>query len=169
MSKKKSNIIPFLAIFIAIGIILAIFLPTIVGGIRDSNINTPQGNGIKYYTSSTGGNVDIGVFFITPIMDNNDDLVFDVQLNTHSVDLSIYKQLTNFLELRTEGNVIIKDGFIWEVDKEESHHVRGTLKIKNNYNGSPIYSENTDYLSLVFKGIGGITEREHLYKEGTLR
>ncbi|SNS08969.1 hypothetical protein SAMN05446037_10042 [Anaerovirgula multivorans] len=183
MSKKKNKIFPVLAIIIAGGLILTLLFPTILE-ILDSNSNelsllsqekqtietqeSPTKNAAKYYTTSTGGNIEIGVFFKNPLIDNNDNLVFDIALNTHSVDLAQYKELNNFIELKTEDDVIIKDELIWKADKEDSHHMSGTLKIKNSYNGNPIYTENTEYLNLVFRNIGSINEREHIYKGNTL-
>ncbi|AOY77751.1 hypothetical protein [Clostridium formicaceticum] len=183
MSKKKTNILPILAVIIAGIVMLTIFLPAIFEIPGRNNNDTSllsqekqatetkenaTKNVAKYYTSSIGGNIEIGVIFKNPLMDNNDDLVFDVVLNTHSVDLTKYKELSNFLELKTEDNMIIRDGFIWEADNEDSHHMSGVLKIKNSYDGKPIYTENTNYLNLIFKNIGDITEREHIYKDDTV-
>lgn len=183
MSKKKTKIIPLLAIITASVIILTIFLPTVSGVLGRNNNNKsllPQENQpseplenltknpADYYTTSGGGNIEIGVLFKNPIMDNHDDLLFDIVLNTHSIDLSKYKALDSFLELRTENNVTITDGFIWEAEVEDTHHIRGVLKVKNSYNDEPIYTENTNYLNLVFRDIGGINEREHIYKDATL-
>lgn len=181
MKKKKTKILSALAMIVAVGFILNILFPTVIGilsnndsksSIQEKQATATQESTVKneltYYTRSTAGNIEIGVFFRNPLLENTDDLVFDIAFNTHSVDLSKYKDLSNFLELRIVEGIVIKDGIDWEVAQADNHHISGTLRIKNNYNGKPIYSENTKYLNLVFKNIG-INEREHIYEGNTLK
>lgn len=123
----------------------------------------------KYLTYSEGGNVNIGVIFMNPISKDLDTLEFMVMLDTHSEDLARYKELNKFVELRTDNGLVVTEGFVWEAESDEGHHVSGSLKIKNSYKGKPILDSNTGYLKLVFKNIASVKEREHVYQDDTLR
>lgn len=122
-----------------------------------------------YLTFSNKGNVDIGIIFMNPITGDNENLVFMVMLNTHSVDLSQYDKLTDFIELQTDTGMIAGKNFEWAESSTESHHVNGILKIKNSFEGTPIFTDDTKYLKLIFKDIGAEGEREHLYQGEKLR
>lgn len=121
----------------------------------------------KYYTVSSGGNVDVGVIFKNPLTGETKDLVFEVMLNTHSVDLGKYKELQKYVELQVDEKIIITEGFTWE-SEGEGHHMSGLLRLKNEYNGEPILTNNTTQIKLILKNVE-IESREHIYKEDTLR
>jgi hypothetical protein len=189
VNKKKSKFLPIIAIVVVGAFIFTMLLPTIFAALGTEKGSLPEwsqnkkdtlqqansieagptGNEAKYFTSSKGGNVDVGVIFMNPIVSNEDYLVFKVMLNTHSVDLTKYSNLNKFVELQVSDNVVIKDGFIWESESNEGHHISGTLKVKNDYNGKPILTDDTEYLKLIFKNIADVKEREHIYKKDTLR
>lgn len=109
----------------------------------------------------------MGVIFENPLTGETKDLVFEVMLNTHSVDLGKYKELQKYVELQVDEKIIITDGFTWE-NEGEGHHMSGLLRLKNEYNGEPILTNNTTQIKLILKNIE-IESREHIYKEDTLR
>ena len=90
-------------------------------------------------------------------------------INTHSVDLAQYDELTDFVKLQTDKGLTIIDNFDWTKETGDSHHVTGILKIENIYDGTPLFDNNTEYLKLVFKNIVEVDVREHLYQDETLR
>lgn len=106
---------------------------------------------------------------MNPISKDQDTLEFIVILDTHSEDLSQYKELGKFVELKSDDGITITDGFVWEAESDEGHHVSGSLKIKNSYKEKPIFDNNTRYLKLIFKNIAGVKAVEHVYQGDTLR
>ncbi|WHH59996.1 hypothetical protein [Petroclostridium sp. X23] len=183
MAKRKSNALAITAVVVLIAFGLTMLMPIVFAAFNkdakdipvpkqtdndSSQQNTTQNNEAKYFTSSNGGNVDIGVIFMNPIEKDETDLVFKVMLNTHSVDLSDYSELNKYVKLKTK-EITIEDGFVWDSDSSDGHHISGTLKIKNQYDGKPILDDKTEYIKLVFKNIAGVKEREHVYTKETLR
>lgn len=123
----------------------------------------------KYMTISQEGNIDIGVNYLTPITGDTDTLTFEVILGTHSVDLTEFSDVRKYVEIRTDTGVLINDGFEWELQSGESHHISGLLKIKNEIEGNPIVGPDTKSFKLVFKNIPDKSEREHVYEGEKLK
>ncbi|MDK2934418.1 MAG: hypothetical protein PWP27_2228 [Clostridiales bacterium] len=187
MSKKRNKLLAIIAVVVVGAFIFTMLLPTLSAPFIDKDDNVPvalqdkennsqqdnpktkANNEAKYFTSSIGGNVDVGVLFLNPLVNDTDNVLFNVMLNTHSVDLTKYEELAKYVELQIDEDIIIKDGFIWEGENQNGHHISGTLKIKNDYEGAPIFDDNTKSLKLVFKNIAGVKERVHIYKGDTLR
>ncbi|MGE4283535.1 MAG: hypothetical protein AB7G87_07395, partial [Clostridia bacterium] len=183
VTKRKNKTLVIIAVIVAVVFLLAMIMPIVfaIFSNETKDITVPrqannnrlekddtQNNEAKYFTRSTGGNVDIGVIFMNPNQKTSGDLVFKVMINTHSVDLSKYNELSKYVELRT-NETIIKDQFIWDSESSEGHHVNGILKVKKQYNGKPVLGDKTEYMKLVFKEIAGVPEREHVYTKETLR
>ncbi len=121
----------------------------------------------KYITFSNEGNIDIIVDYLSPRNGDIDNLGFDISLGTHTVDSS-YKDISKYIELRTDKGVIINDGFEWELKNNDIHHINGVLTIKNNYNENEIINSETEFFSLVFRDVGTSGERVHLYDDDKL-
>jgi hypothetical protein len=117
------------------------------------------------------GNVEIQVLYLNPIQKiDNEKLIFQIALNTHSVDLSNY-DITKKVVLEDSSGRTIKDGFYWEpVHGNQSHHLMGILvvpiKAKGQRNKFPSGSDNTDWIKLTIKGIPQIEIREFLWDKG---
>lgn len=77
----------------------------------------------KYVTISQEGNIDIGVNYLNPKTGDKDTLTFEVILGTHSIDLTEYKDIRKYVELRTDTGVVISDGFEWTLESSESHDI----------------------------------------------
>lgn len=122
----------------------------------------------KYITFSNEGNIDIIVDYLSPRNGDIDNLEFDISLGTHTGDLSSYKDISKYLELRTDKGIIINDGFEWELKNNDIHHINGVLTIKNNYNENEIINSGTEFFSLVFRDVGTSGERVHLYNDSKL-
>lgn len=169
-SRNKKIILIFTASIIFVAAIL--FLNKGISVQKSNIVNEGRNAEIKkdkYFTSSDGGNIEVGVVFKNPITKNNENLEFQVELNTHSVDLSEYKELNKFVSLEINDRTIIDKGFVWESDSEGGHHISGILKIKNTYNGKPILNNETKSVKLIFKNIGGVETRQHVYQSNTLK
>lgn len=123
----------------------------------------------QYITISQKGNIDIIVNYLNPVIGSNDVLTFEVSLGTHSIDLTEYKDIRKFVELRTDIGEVVTEGFEWDVENAESHHINGSLKIKNNIEGKPIVGQDTKSFKLIFKDIPDEGEREHLYEGEKLK
>jgi flagellar basal body-associated protein FliL len=123
----------------------------------------------KYITFSENGNIEIIVNYMSPVNKDQDNLTFEVLLDTHSVDLSKYVDIRKYVELRTDAGITIKDGFEWNLENKEAHHISGILKVKNNIDGKPVVGSDTKSFKLVFKNIGETGEREHVYQGDSLK
>lgn len=124
---------------------------------------------VKYMTISQKGNIDIAVNYLNPVSGAKDTLAFEVLLGTHSINLTEYKDIRKYVELRTDTGVVVTEGFEWDVENAENHHISGILKIKNDIDGKPIIGQETKSFKLVFKNIPDASEREHLYEGEKLR
>ncbi|HYE10338.1 MAG TPA: hypothetical protein VEF53_09175, partial [Patescibacteria group bacterium] len=128
-------------------------------------------NGItlpKYITFSNDDNIDIIVNYMSPVNKDKDNLTFNILIDTHSVDLTNYVDISKYVELRTDAGIVISDGFEWDLENGEGHHISGILRIKNNMEGNSVVDSNTKSFSLVFKNIADTREREHIYEGGNL-
>lgn len=124
---------------------------------------------VKYMTISQDGNVDVVVNYLNPVIGSSDFLVFEVSLGTHSIDLTEFKDIRKFVELRTDTGVVVTEGFEWDVENAGNHHITGTLKITNIIDDKPIIGQDTKSFKLVFKNIPDESEREHLYEGDKLK
>lgn len=152
---KKIFIVLILALIVGIGVLK-------LGSEKMTFQEVTRNSKKSSLTVSDDGYIRLDVLFDNSEAKDKEELEFEISLNTHTEDLSKYYYLDKFIELRV-GEISIKDGFIWEI-YGRGHHVLGTLKIKNSYQGEQIWDENTQELKLIFKNIGDMKEREHWYK-----
>lgn len=84
-------------------------------------------------------------------------LSFTIALNTHSVDLDGY-DLSQLALLRTDqGREVLPSS--WDAPKG-GHHRQGTLTFPaTTADGRPVVAAGTQYIELVIKGVGGVSER----------
>ena len=125
-------------------------------------------NASKYVTVSDGGNVKITVTLMNPVEKNENDLVFNVMFETHAVDLTAYKNLGKFVQLQSD-DISVADGFTFKVDNDDSHHLSGTLKVKNSFNGKPLLTDSTKSLKLTFNNVADVPKRDHVYAGDALK
>lgn len=126
-------------------------------------------NSVKYMTISQNGNIDIIVTYLNPVIGSSDVLTFEISLGTHSVSLSKYKDIRKYAQLITDTGIVISEGFEWDLQNSEDHHISGILKIKNDIDGKLIVGDNTKSFKLVFKNIPDTSEREHIYEVEKLK
>lgn len=126
-------------------------------------------NAVKYMTISQNGNIDIFVNYLNPSIGSKEVLTFEVSLGTHSVSLSKYRDIRKYVELVLDTGIVVSEGFEWELQNEEDHHISGILKIKNDIEGKSIAEEGTKSFKLVFKNIPDRSEREHIYEGEKLK
>lgn len=107
------------------------------------------------------------VAFINPLQKNKEELVFKVALNTHSVDLSGYK-IDQLAAFKNSEGLAVKEGFVWIPESDSSHHRSGYLKLPaKTKGGTPLISENTEYIILEIRGIE--TDREFRWEKEILQ
>jgi hypothetical protein len=86
----------------------------------------------------------------------NGDLIFQIDVDNHSVDLSKL-DLTQGTTLIVDGTKRITDGFRW-AKKGAGHHVSGVLSLPNrDTDGGPLVTRATKEVVLEINGIGGVT------------
>lgn len=151
-------------------IILSIFVVAIFvagfflwNGLKNSNQETSQqasenkvGSQVDenaLVRSNEGGSVSMDVTFENPVTKEKDSLVFEVAMNTHSVNLDTY-DLAKLAVLKTS------DGREFTNFTKETqgmgHHKTISLKIKN----KGIITPKTKSLTLVLKDVAGVPSRE---------
>lgn len=103
--------------------------------------------------TSTGRAVTLDVAFLSPLQKNENELVFKVYLNTHSVDLSGFN-VDRLATFRNSEGLEIEEGFTWVSERDSSHHRSGYLKIPSKTReGASLITGKTDYIILEVKGI----------------
>lgn len=86
----------------------------------------------------------------------NGDLVFEIDVDNHSVDLSTL-DLTQGTALVVDGTKRITEGFRWK-KQGAGHHVSGVLSLPNrDKDGGPLVTRATKEVVLEINGIGGRT------------
>lgn len=71
--------------------------------------------------------VTVKIALVNPIAEVGSDLTFELNLDTHSVDLSTYDILAN-VSISTESDLYLTgDDLVWEGASEDSHHRSGLL------------------------------------------
>lgn len=104
------------------------------------------------------GEISIETTFL-PQESSNDQLVFEIEMNTHTGDLSPYEM--NKLAQISFGNIIHTKGeFNWEWQEEDSHHMVGVLIWKGKV-------ANGD-LTLELRNIDNVNKRTFIWKEKDL-
>ncbi len=104
--------------------------------------------------TTSGAAITVAATFLNPTQKPEaDQLVFQIALDTHSVDLLQY-DLTKLAVLRTSEGLAVTQGFTWEPQEESSHHRAGLLKVAASLAGKPLITQDTKYLELELKDIG---------------
>lgn len=90
---------------------------------------------------------------ITPLLEKNNEesYVFQVEMNTHSVDLSQF-DLNNLTEISIGQNEEV-GRITWEPSTNESHHTEGYIKVNGNW------KSDFRFLELKIYNINGIKSR----------
>lgn len=90
---------------------------------------------------------------VTPLLEKSDEenYVFLVEMNTHSVDLSEF-DLDNLTEISIGQNEEVGT-ITWEPSTTESHHTEGYIKVNGNWNSE------FPFLELKLNNINGIKSR----------
>lgn len=84
-------------------------------------------------------------------------LVFEVVMDTHSVDLDGYDLMTLAVLRTDQGQEVKPSG--WDAPKG-GHHRRGTLAFPDKAaDGSPLIGPNTRTIELVIRDVAGVPER----------
>jgi len=120
-------------------------------------LNPPQAVDPNALTRrSDAASVTADITFRNPIdKAGQDELVFEVALNTHSVPLESY-DVANSIVLKNDQGKEVTQGFVWEPVSEASHHRSGIIKVKND----GILTEGTKFITLELKNLAGIPVRE---------
>lgn len=107
--------------------------------------------------SDSQGEVVIDATLI-PEDSSKDGLVFEIVMNTHSVDLTQY-DLTKISTLSFGSEGRASENFTWEPSSTDSHHIKGFLK----WSGS--VPKNSSLIQLELKDIDQVTSRIFAWKQ----
>ncbi len=103
--------------------------------------------------------VTVEVIYLNPIEKiEKGKLVFEVAMNTHSVDLDQYA-MEQISLLRDDKGMEMK-AIAWDGPAGGGHHRSGKLIFSDgDRSGKPLISPETKFIELIIKGIGGEKER----------
>jgi len=142
--------------------------------VNNSNTRQGQKDVVKFteeelLRSDQQGNVDVDVIFLNPLTEEKEkELVFEVMLNTHSVDLEKY-DLSKISVLKTSDGIRIEDGIEWRIESGSGHHITGLLKFPLYVNNRPILSKDTDYITIIIRNLDNIPERTFQWEKDYLK
>jgi hypothetical protein len=86
-------------------------------------------------------------------------LIFALNLDTHSVDLSGYR-VEQGATLVNDRNETLSSGFTWKANLESEHHRSGQLQVGNRTAaGRPFWASGTKLVRLELKNPGGLPVR----------
>lgn len=113
----------------------------------------PQASAPALTQVSEGGQVSVEVTWLGPAAGP----VFEVAMNTHSVDLDGY-DLAKLAVLRTDKGQEVRPSR-WDAPAG-GHHRRGTLAFPDKApDGGPLIGPNTAWIELVIRDVAGVPER----------
>ncbi len=103
--------------------------------------------------------VAIRVTFLNPIKKiTEEELIFEVRMNSHSVDLDDYKMEESTLLKDDNSNIYKPLG--WFNPGGGGHHRFGNIKFSSTgKDGSEIVGKETKQITLLIKGVAGVEER----------
>ncbi|MHC4103323.1 MAG: hypothetical protein ACYSR9_00175 [Planctomycetota bacterium] len=106
-----------------------------------------------------GGAVTVEVTYMNPIQNvAAGKLVFEVEMNTHSVDLESYT-IEKISLLRNDKGAVIQ-AQAWDKPEGGGHHRSGELVFSNtDDSGKPVVTSETKFIELVIKNLSGVKER----------
>lgn len=126
------------------------------GNTRPQATPDGQAQGLPLQAStqvSEGGQVSVEVTWLGPAAGP----VFEVAMNTHSVDLDGY-DLAKLAVLRTDKGQEVRPSR-WDAPAG-GHHRRGTLAFPDKApDGGPLIGPNTAWIELVIRDVAGVPER----------
>lgn len=113
---------------------------------------TTQVNKINNELTKTDNQGEVTIS-ITPLLEKSDEenYVFQVEMNTHSVDLSEF-DLNNLTEISIGQNEEV-GSITWEPSTTEGHHTEGYIKVNGNWKSDFLF------LELKLNNINGINSR----------
>lgn len=121
----------------------------------------------QFIRTNNQGSVDVGVVFKNLIEDDKDYLVFEVMLNTHSVDLDVI-EFEKLVKVGNDNGLVVNEGFIWEKTEGSGHHIFGNLIIPKMYKGKSVLDESVKVIELEINGLDGIESRKFTWKKDAL-
>ncbi|MGO1712451.1 MAG: hypothetical protein ACTH0B_02940, partial [Senegalia sp. (in: firmicutes)] len=119
-----------------------------------------------YIRSNRGGSVDIAIVLKNIVEDNDENLIFELMLNTHSVDLESV-EYENLVNLKTD-KINVDEGFSWQLTEGSGHHLSGELKLPKTYKGQNIIDNDTEFVEIEIKDLGGVESRKFLWEKDEL-
>ncbi|MDK2919236.1 MAG: hypothetical protein PWQ37_1969 [Candidatus Petromonas sp.] len=122
----------------------------------------------QFIRSDSQGFVDVGVLFKNLVEENKDYLIFEMMLNTHSVELDglDYAAMAN---LKNDKGLVVSEGFEWKKTEGSGHHIFGYLRVPKKYKGKYIVDDTTKFIELELKGLDSIDSRKFIWKENALQ
>ncbi|WP_432402473.1 hypothetical protein [Wukongibacter sp. M2B1] len=122
----------------------------------------------KFIRTNSQGRVDVGVLFTNLIEDSNDNLIFEIMLNTHSVDLDEI-DYAKLAKITNDSGLIVNEGFVWEKTEGRGHHIFGYLMVPKVYKGKSIIEDTTRIIELEIKELDDVESRKFIWEEEALK
>ncbi|EMT38809.1 hypothetical protein SAMN04244560_02462 [Thermoanaerobacter thermohydrosulfuricus] len=139
---------------------------TAAGNSKTVKASTTKINPQDLLITNDEGDISIGISYMNPIQDDKDNLVFQVFLDNHQVDLSKLDLSGKVLFTNSEGLKV--DNVKWSIEGS-GHHVVAFIKIPKKINGKNLITPNTKYIQLELRDIGGVKSRVYKWDERFLK
>lgn len=105
------------------------------------------------------GAVAVAITFLNPTELDQDYLNFEVQLNTHSVNLDIY-DLSEMTIVNVGEDTKINSDLEWRVLEGEGHHITGLLRVPMGNNQNESFYETASFIELEIQALDEIKSRK---------
>ena len=154
MFERRAQLVRLLAIA---GLVVTLAL--VLAGCGSAGSNGSAGKQSSATRTSEGGGVTVAATW----KGRNAGPVFEVAMDTHSVDLDGY-DLRKLAALRTDGGDEVRPSGAWDAPKG-GHHREGTLTFpQRSPDGSRVIGPDTRRIQLVIRDVADVPERSFEWK-----
>ncbi len=126
---------------------------------KDENTNdVRKSNSRNMIQTAIAGEVEINAMFMNPNQNDKEFWIFQLAMDTHSVDLDKINLLDSLMFVDDNG-IEILEGF--EIKKEgEGHHVSRYIKLKKHIDGKDTILKEFKEFTMVLMNIDGVERTE---------
>lgn len=135
----------------------------------DEQASAGQGEEAQGFVKLDGqGEVNVAVDLLNLSKDIENYLVFEIVLNTHSVNLDNI-ELGRLSSVKNSDGLTVNKEITWEKKGGSGHHIYGFLKVPKKYGDKKIAGESTEYIQLEIKGLTGEETRKFTWNKDELK
>lgn len=139
--------------------------------IEENNSQEQVSQDINPYLRQSGdagnGSTSLDLVFLNPVEGwDNEQLVFHVTMDTHSLDLEKFP-LNELTIIENSKGLVISKGFDYEIIIG-GHHLSGYLSIANNTENGQLIEDGVEWIKLTITGVPKVRERSFYWAKDYL-